>query len=227
MKNISDDENSEAMTPEKLPDELKQIINQRAENAAISTLPWSIVGVGVEQALHGVFEDWIKEQAPEFFDDERYKIISAAMLGVDVLGVWLTYDFTKNQQRDFLQESYTKQYDLSETMITHKSELSNDDKNAIIWQSLPLTVGAAMTGGLLGFVHEKLSSNHHENSLIPPQAAPWVGAAALGVVAFLSSQELLSRSRVEEVNRERAEISFVKKLHEKRTNDNVDTSISI
>jgi hypothetical protein len=227
MKLIANSKDSETMTPENLPDELKQIISNRSENAAISTIPWSIAGVAVEQALHGVLEDWIKEQAPDFFDDERYKLFSAALLGVDVLGVWLTYDFTKSQEMDFLQKSYAKQYDLSETMITHKSELSNEDKNAIIWQSLPLTAGAAITGGLLGFVHEKLTLNHNENSLIPSQAIPWVAAATLGAVTFLSSQELLLRSRVEEVNRERAEISFVKKLHEQRSNDSVETGINI
>jgi hypothetical protein len=124
--------NNDEIQAEELPEELKKIIAQRAHNAGLSTIPWSVGGIVVEHTAQGVLEHWIKEIAPEFatnvFDGNHQKIISTGLAALELFFVWQAYDSTKNQQQDWLSKNYKQQYDLSDSLLESTDKLSDNDK---------------------------------------------------------------------------------------------------
>ena len=207
---------SEKITAETLPTELKTMIAQQAHSDGMSALATAL--------MVAPFEHYAGEFASKAFENDKYKLpIEVGSKALELLSIWLAYDFAKNQRKDWLTKNYVQQYDLSDSLLASTKDLSNDDKKDITFKALSTSAIAGAVGygasRLSGLVESWIinENNAHASSLIPEGAKPWIASAAFGTIAFLVANEIFSQNRKEEINDIRTDISFVKRLHEEKS----------
>jgi hypothetical protein len=233
--NIKSDLSQETLTVENLPSELKEIIEQRAHNAGLTTVPVTAIGgfamhYGLEYAFNSLMASDIGKigidgtlNTKEDFQNAQ-RILTGGLLAFEMLNGWLTYGIAKDQQYAQLATNYIQQWDKSEHLLSSPTELSGRDNffanlQAIVGGGIASAAGYFASLGAEKILEHQLPENVEMDHIIPSQAIPWVTAATIGTVAFLSGRNTILNQRMEEINRERTDISFVKRLQEERSND--------